>query len=119
VHVLTRVHLGQPHALVAAIGIAGQLFLLQRHVIDIDAIGDDLDAITRQTHHALDVVDGRIRRIAEHDHITALGLMHTDDFRVEHRQPETVVKLVHQDEIPGLQRGHHGISGNAERLEQE
>ena len=89
-------------------------------IVDVDAVVSRcLHAITRQSDQPLDVVDGRIGRIAEHDHIAALRLADRQELGVGHRQTQSVRELVDQDEITILQRRHHRIGRNAKWLEQK
>ena len=62
----------------------------QQLAVDRQSLVTILDSISRQSDDALDIVRGRIQRIAEHDHVAALRLTRINNFRVQDRQPDTV-----------------------------
>ncbi len=55
----------------------------------------------------------------EDDHISAPRLADRSQLRVEQRQAQVVGELADHDEIAIHQPGHHGLGGDAKRLEQE
>ena len=60
---------------------------------------EHLDEIAGQPHEALDVVDPRIRRVAENDDVATSRRADIDELLVDYRQPQAVGELVLDDEI--------------------
>ncbi len=93
--------------------------------VDVHLAGDHLDAVARQTDHALDVVDVGLARQPEHHHVAA-GRYRAHDAPVEEigRERERVAgiavgKLRDEEIVADEQRLLHRAGGNVERLEQE
>ena len=92
---------------------------VHRLAVDGDAVVLHFDVIARQAHQALDEVGRRVHGPAEHHHVAALRLADVEDLAIDHRQAQPVGVLVDDDEVAVEERGHHGIGGNPERLEDE
>ena len=110
---------GQVHARIAAIVILAEVRRRHRLAVDDELVVLHLDPVPRQSDQALDVVDARVGRIAEHHHVAALRLPDAHHLLVEHRQAQAIGELVDDDEIPIDQGRHHRVRGNPERFEHE
>src|SRR5690554_4451910 len=97
----------------------GQQFLRLRHTIEVEHLVPVADKFTLHTDYALDVVDAGVLRIAKYDDIAMLRIIVADETGIQHRQSQTVVVLVDQDEVTDLQCRQHGAGRNLERLIQE
>src|SRR3546814_7744155 len=76
-----------------------------------------LDNIARQSYDPLDVVHIGIDGIAEHHDTAATGLTQFNDFLVDDRQANAILKFVDQNEVAILQSGQHRARRNAKRLD--
>ena len=75
--------------------------------------------VTGHADHSLDVVDAGVFRVAKHHHVTAYWVIVGDDFLVDHRKANAVVKLIDQDQVAHEQGGDHRTRRDLERLKQE
>ena len=106
--------------------VAGQLLAGIGLSVDDDDFVFDLDGVSGDTHHPLDVVHGWSAGEFEDDDVSGFGVFHAkkvDGIPVDverfQRQVgkgnfETIGKLVDQNEVPDHQGGDHGAGGNAE-----
>src|SRR5690606_10428607 len=101
------------------VGHGAQQLALDRFTVDEQLLVGVTDAVTGQADHPLDVVDARVVGIAEDHDIAALRLAYRNDPGVQHRQADTVGKLVDQDEVANLQGRLHRAGGNLEGFHQE
>src|SRR5947208_9790582 len=102
-----------------AIQIVGNLSAGLRDAIDKEFLVLVDDLVAGNADHALDVIERRVLRKAEHHHVASLRLPDIDDLLVDERDPDAVRELVDQDEVPDHQRRHHRARGNLEGLDQE
>ncbi|ENN86272.1 hypothetical protein RHSP_34952 [Rhizobium freirei PRF 81] len=99
---------------------------LARHglAVDVKDIVLNLDAIARQAHDALDVVDIGIRREAEDDDVAALRLTAEDAAAEQVRRERqrilriAISKLVDEDIVADKKRRHHRAGRNSEWLKE-
>ena len=99
------------HAFINALLLLSKLFPVHKHLFVV--IGN---TVTRQTNNALDIVSAGIIGITEHYDITTLGFTNVDDFSINHRQADAIVKFVHQNKIAHQQGWHHGTGRNTKGL---
>src|SRR5256884_9147602 len=112
--------LGARQVLITAVAVPLLLDAeVHRLAVDGDAVVAHFDVIARQTDQALDEVGRRVHGPAEYHHVAAPRLADVDDLAIDHRQAQPVGVLVDDDEVAVEERWHHGIGGNAERLEDE
>ena len=102
-----------------AIEIIGNLLARLCDPVDEEFLVLVDDLVAWNADHALDVIERRILRKAEHHHVASLGLADIDDLLVDERNPDAVRELVDQDEVPDHQRRHHRARGYLEGLDQE
>src|SRR5204863_87307 len=102
-----------------AIQIIGNLLARLRDPVDEEFLVLVDDLVAGNADHALDVIERRVLRKAEHHHVASLRLPDIDDLLVDERDPDAVRELVDQDEVPDHQRRHHRARGNLEGLDQE
>ncbi len=78
-------------------------FVFNLLTVDIQLLSSIADMIARQADNTLDVVDGRVVGVTEYHDITTLRLANRDDLGVDHRQANTVGKLVDEDKVAYVQ----------------
>src|SRR5450759_4936756 len=77
------------------------------------------DSIAGKSDHALDIIQRRIFRVAEHHHIPALRIVKLSDLLIDDRQPHAICKFIHQNKVADLQSRDHRAGRYLERLDQE
>src|SRR5690554_5566628 len=118
-------HIAELFRIPAHVGRTIGLVIIARalgfHTLPVDEQGfvTIFDRVARHTHHSLDVIDGRVHRVAEDYDIAAGRVTHFHDLAVDDWKAYAVFVLVHQDEIAILQCGQHGAGWNPEWLEQK
>jgi hypothetical protein len=75
--------------------------------------------ITRHTHHTLDVVHRGFGGVTKNHHVAALHGRALSDLDVGHRQTDTVMEFVHEDQITNVQSRDHRTGRNLEWLKQK
>jgi len=93
--------------------------LSDRFSIDMQQLVVIADTVTGKSDKPFDVVYRRVLGVSEYHDIAPLRLSDINYLDIENRQPDTIVILVHKNEVADQQCWHHGTRRDSERLHQK
>ena len=87
--------------------------------VDIKLLVNITDFITGQTDYALNKVNVFIQRVFKDNNVTALGRRAFSNRKIENRETQTVLVLVNENKVTGVQSRQHRSGRNTEGLGKE